>query len=126
MMSFFSKKKSSDDVVVKKSNKLVDYLLPTSTSSCIQIATQCNIKKASAKVAQDEHSFVYFCYHLARNPTVTLAIARIVGRKHLACFLPEFGFEVKVEIGNKRHLTTKQSAGTPNPTMVSIEFEASS
>ena len=50
MMSFFSKKKSSDDVVVKKSNKLVDYLLPTSTSSCIQIATQCNIKKASAKV----------------------------------------------------------------------------
>ena len=115
MMSFFSKKKSSDDVVVKKSNKLVDYLLPTSTSSCIQIATQCNIKKASAKVAQDEHSFVYFCYHLGRNPTVTLAIVRIVGRKHLACFLPEFGFEVKVEIGNKRHLTTCLLYTSPSP-----------
>ena len=124
MFSFFSSSKNSSDIV--KSRKLVDYLLPKSTSSCVQIATQCNKKKASAKAAQDEHSFVYFCYHLTRNPTVTVAIARIVGRKHLACFLPEFGFEVKVEIGNKRHLTTKQSAGTPNPTMVSIEFQASS
>ena len=32
------------------------------------------------------------------KPTVTVAIARIVGRKQLACFLPEYGFEVKVEI----------------------------
>jgi len=125
MMSFFSKKKPTDDGV-KKSNKLVDYLLPNSAAVCAQIAAQCNMKKASAKSAQDEHSFVYFCYHLSRNPTVTVAIARIVGRKHLACFLPEFGFEVKIEIGNKRHLKTKQSAGAPNPSMVSIEFEASS
>jgi len=125
MMSFFNSKKPTDDGV-KKSNKLVDYLLPNSAAVCSQIAAQCNMKKASAKAAQDEHSFVYFCYHLSRNPTVTVAIARIVGRKHLACFLPEFGFEVKIEIGNKRHLKTKQSAGTPNPSMVSIEFEASS
>ena len=125
MMSFISKKKPTDNGV-KKSNKLVDYLLPNSAAVCSQIAAQCNMKKASAKAAQDEHSFVYFCYHLSRNPTVTVAIARIVGRKHLACFLPEFGFEVKIEIGNKRHLKSKQSAGTPNPSMVSIEFEASS
>jgi DIS3-like exonuclease 2 len=108
-----------------KKPKIVEYLLPESTSACVDIAIQCNAKKSLAKMAQDDHSFVYFCYHLSRNPTVTTAIARIVGRKHIACFVPEFGIEVKVEIGNKRHLRTTQVNGTPTPQMCSIEFESS-
>ena len=71
-------------------------LLPKETLT--QVASHCNTRKLVAKTAQEASAQVFLCAMLRAAPRLTRAHVLNTGPKFLHCFLPDYGFEVRVEV----------------------------
>jgi DIS3-like exonuclease 2 len=74
-------------------------LLPKETLT--QVASHCNARKLVAKTAQEASAQVFLCAMLRAAPRLTRAHVLNTGPKFLHCFLPDYGFEVRVEVEPK-------------------------
>ena len=74
-------------------------LLPKETLT--QVAAHCNTRKLVAKTAQEASAQVFLCAMLRAAPRLTRAHVLNTGPKFLHCFLPDYGFEVRVEVEAK-------------------------
>jgi len=72
------------------------HLLPS--EALREAAAACNGRKLAAKEAQEASAKVYLCALLRAKPRRTHALVLATGPKYLQAFLPDYGFEQRIEL----------------------------
>ncbi|KOC68745.1 DIS3-like exonuclease 2 [Habropoda laboriosa] len=91
---------------------------------CIQIAANCNIKKYSAKVAQERSCELYFTYLIdLKGPIITMAIVLNVKENFIDVILCQVGIKLRVFLAELKDLATVSYSSECSVPTISISWK---